>query len=187
MRAPRKPLGYIAAALLALLVVAGILLRPSPSAGTDGPGTVVSADPPEATSSNDQPQEVVKEINGPDGKLHHKVVFRLSPTGKPLANRIFDSDGELLFKSRFGYNPRPGSTHGKLVEEQIFDARVRQTDPKTGREIPVRRFIYQYGPDGALKAPATIETLPGFPLADLYGPSLAVLDLLDQGKAPEER
>jgi hypothetical protein len=127
---------------------------------------------------------ITKETKGIDGQLRLTTVYRLSKEGNPLACDIFDGKGTRLFKSRYGYDPKPGLTHGKLVEEQMFDARVKRMNPKNGEEMPVRRFLYTYDALGNRNAPFSITLIPGKTADEIYGPSSLDYDPFDGQKPP---
>lgn len=128
-------------------------------------------------------RSITKQTKSADGTLRLTTVYRLSPQGNPLTCDIFDGKGTRLFKSRYGYDPKPGLTYGKLVEEQMFDARVKRTDD-SGREIPVRRFLYTYDAQGNRNAPIAITIVPGKTAEEVYGPSALEFDPFD-GTKPE--
>jgi hypothetical protein len=75
---------------------------------------------------------ITKKTVSPEGQPVLKTVYRLSPQGNPLTCDIFDGKGTRLFKSRYGYDPKQGLTYGKLIEEQMFDARVKRLHPQSG-------------------------------------------------------
>lgn len=129
---------------------------------------------------------ITKKTVSPEGRPVLKTVYRLSKQGNPLTCDIFDGKGVRLFKSRYGYDPKPGLTYGKLVEEQMFDARVKRTDPKNGQEMPVRRFIYTYDAQGNRNAPISITTIPGKTADEVFGPSALEFDPFD-GQKPETK
>lgn len=132
-------------------------------------------------------RSITKQTKSADGTLRLTTVYRLSPQGNPLTCDIFDGKGTRLFKSRYGYDPKPGLTYGKLVEEQMFDARVKRTD-ESGREIPVRRFLYTYDAQGNRNAPISITIVPGKTAEEVFGPSALEFDPFDAGKpAPSEQ
>jgi hypothetical protein len=128
-------------------------------------------------------RSITKQTKSADGTLRMTTVYRLSPQGNPLTCDIFDGKGTRLFKSRYGYDPKPGLTYGKLVEEQMFDARVKRTD-ESGREIPVRRFLYTYDAQGNRNAPISITIVPGKTAEEVFGPSALEFDPFD-GTKPE--
>jgi len=126
-------------------------------------------------------RSITKQTKSADGTLRLTTVYRLSPQGNPLTCDIFDGKGTRLFKSRYGYDPKPGLTYGKLVEEQMFDARVKRTD-ESGREIPVRRFLYTYDAQGNRNAPISITIVPGKTAEEVFGPSALEFDPFDGSK-----
>jgi hypothetical protein len=127
---------------------------------------------------------ITKTTKNPEGRIVLKTVYRLSSQGNPLTCDILDGKGIRLFKSRYGYDPKPGLTYGKLIEEQMFDARVKRLHPQTGKEMPVRRFIYTYDAQGNRNAPISITTLPGKTADEVFGPSALEFDPFD-GQKPE--
>jgi hypothetical protein len=129
---------------------------------------------------------ITKKTVSPEGRPVLKTVYRLSKKGNPLTCDIFDGKGTRLFKSRYGYDPKPGLTYGKLVEEQMFDARVKRVHPQSGKEIPVRRFIYTYDAQGNRNAPISITTIPGKTADEVFGPSALEFDPFD-GQKPEPK
>jgi hypothetical protein len=129
---------------------------------------------------------ITKKTVSPEGQPVLKTVYRLSPQGNPLTCDIFDGKGVRLFKSRYGYDPKQGLTYGKLIEEQMFDARVKRLHPQSGKEIPVRRFIYTYDAQGNRNAPISITTIPGKTADEVFGPSALEFDPFD-GQKPEQK
>ncbi|MEK7948912.1 hypothetical protein [Luteolibacter soli] len=129
---------------------------------------------------------ITKKTVSPEGKAVLKTVYRLDDMGNPKTCDIFDGKGTRLFKSRYGYSRKQGLTYGKLVEEQMFDARAKRTDPKTGEEIPVRRFIYTYDAQGNRNAPISITTIPGKTADEVFGPSALEYDPFD-GQKPDQQ
>ncbi|MCW1924332.1 hypothetical protein OKA05_17330 [Luteolibacter arcticus] len=129
---------------------------------------------------------ITKRTVSAEGRDVLKTVYRLSKLGNPLTCDIFDGKGKRLFKSRYGYDPKPGLTYGKLIEEQMFDAIMKRTDPRSGKEIPVRRFIYTYDAQGNRNAPISITTIPGKTADEVFGPSALEFDPFD-GRKPDEK
>jgi hypothetical protein len=159
-------------------VAAGLLL--AATALADVPGLEVKGPYASVKTNKDGSREyfsrtrdmrtITKQTKGADGTLRLTTVYRLSPQGNPLTCDIFDGKGQRLFKSRYGYDPKPGLTFGKLVEEQMFDARVKRADAG-GNEIPVRRFLYTYDARGKAAE-------------EVYGPSALEFDPFDGQGAP---
>ena len=100
-----------------------------------------------------------------NGALFLVTIYRMDPHGNPMNCKIFDGKKNEMFKSRYGYR----KSDGQLVEEQMFDSRVKRTDPNTGEEMPVRRFIYNYDALGNRSAPISITLTPGATAEEVYG------------------
>ena len=95
------------------------------------------------------------------------TVYRLDRQGNPLGCKIYDGLKQELFKARYGYSME-GETKGRLVEEQMFDARVKRMDPTGKYEMPVRRFIYTYDANGKQNKPIAIVLRPGKTSEEVY-------------------
>lgn len=100
-----------------------------------------------------------------DGSLFLVTIYRMDEHGNPMNSKIYDGQKTEMFKSRYGYR----KDDGQLVEEQMFDSRVKRTDPNTGEEMPVRRFIYTYDALGNRSAPISITLLPGKSAEEVFG------------------
>ncbi|MES2983274.1 MAG: hypothetical protein V4727_13255 [Verrucomicrobiota bacterium] len=83
----------------------------------------------------------------------------------PTGCKIYDGDGNELYKFSYGYDKKTG----RLAEERMFDSRVKRIDPKTGDEMPVRRFLYSYDALGNRSAPIAITLIPGLDAEDVFG------------------
>jgi len=110
------------------------------------------------------------------GALFLVTIYRMDAQGNPLNCKIYDGQKNEMFKSRYGYR----KTDGQLLEEQMFDSRVKRIDPNTGEEMPVRRFIYTYDALGNRSAPISITLTPGKTAEEVYGkPTAPDSDLFD--------
>jgi hypothetical protein len=178
MKIPSFLAGALLLAATAIAEVPGLEVQgPYASVKTNKDGTR------EYFSRTRDMRSITKQTKGADGTLRLTTVYRLSPQGNPLTCDIYDGKGTRLFKSRYGYDPKPGLTYGKLVEEQMFDARVKRTD-ESGREIPVRRFLYTYDAQGNRNAPISITIVPGKTAEEVFGPSALEFDPFD-GRKPD--
>lgn len=176
MKIPSFLAGALLLAATAIAEVPGLEVQgPYASVKTNKDGTR------EYFSRTRDMRSITKQTKGADGTLRLTTVYRLSPQGNPLTCDIYDGKGTRLFKSRYGYDPKPGLTYGKLVEEQMFDARVKRTD-ESGREIPVRRFLYTYDAQGNRNAPISITIVPGKTAEEVFGPSALEFDPFDGSK-----
>ncbi len=170
----------------AVVLLAGNALADVPGLEVKGPYASVKTNKDgsrEFFSRTRDMRAITKQTKSADGTLRLTTVYRLSKQGNPLTCDIFDGKGTRLYKSRYGYDPKPGLTYGKLVEEQMFDARVKRVDANR-QEIPVRRFLYTYDAQGNRNAPIAITLVPGKDADDLYGPSALEFDPFDGQKPP---
>ncbi len=110
------------------------------------------------------------------------TVYRMDRQGNPLGCKIYDGLKQELFKARYGYDEHTGL----LVEEQMFDARVKRMDPTGKREMPVRRFIYTYDANGKQNKPISIVLRPGKTSEEVYARPSA-LEKNPFHDAPSER
>ncbi len=99
-----------------------------------------------------------------NGNMQTMIVYTMDEHGNPRGCKIFDGQNQELYKARYGYR----RTDGQLVEEQLFDSRVKRTD-KNGSEMPVRRFIYTYNAHGKRSAPIAITLIPGRKAEEVLG------------------
>lgn len=108
-----------------------------------------------------------------DRVLRMSIIYRKDVYGKLRSGRIHDGSGKILYRVVYGYHKQTG----KLVAENMFDARVKrtrvETDPKTGKavevEIPVRRLYHRYNAQGQ-RAKPIVFCMPAGKLAeDLFG------------------
>jgi hypothetical protein len=100
-----------------------------------------------------------------NGALFLVTIYRMDAHGNPMNCKIYDGQKTEMFKSRYGYR----KSDGLLVEEQMFDSRVKRIDPNSGEEMPVRRFIYTYDALGNRSAPISITLTPGKTAEEVYG------------------
>ena len=123
----------------------------------DGSRTVFSRSPDSRT--------LTKRTFSAKGVLKMLTIYRMDMHGNPTGCKIYDGDKNELYKFSYGYR----KSDGKLAEERMFDSRVKRIDPKTGAEMPVRRFIYSYDALGNRSAPIAITLIPGVDPEDFFG------------------
>lgn len=107
-----------------------------------------------------------------NGVLNMVTIYRMDPNGNPVSCRIFDGKNTLLFKVSYGYR----KSDGQLVEERMFDARTKRTDPATDQEIPVQRVCYVYDAQGNRSAPMVFNLLPGKTFEEVFGTKSSALE-----------
>lgn len=100
-----------------------------------------------------------------NGNLCLVTIYRMDSNGNPLGCKILDGQKTELFKVSYGYH----KTNGRLLEERMFDCRVRRINPATGGELPVQRVIYLYDAQGKRSAPIALNLLPGKTFEEVYG------------------
>ncbi len=115
----------------------------------DGSRTVFRRSPDDKT--------LTKKRFSTEGNLLLLTIYRMDKKGNPRSCKIYDADGGELFRVRYGYDRQTR----RLVEEQMFDSRVKRLNPQNGDEMPVRRFIYTYDAQGNRSKPFAISYLPG--------------------------
>lgn len=123
----------------------------------DGSRTIFTRSPDNRT--------LTKKTYTGNGALFLITIYRMDAHGNPMNCKIYDGQKTEMFKSRYGYR----KSDGVLVEEQMFDSRVKRVDPNTGEEMPVRRFIYTYDALGNRSAPISITLTPGKTAEEVYG------------------
>ena len=113
----------------------------------------------------------------PDDRIHTKKtfnsngalvlvsVYRMDPQGNPRSCKIYDGRKTLLYKVSYGYH----RNHGRLVAEDMFDARSQRINPNTGKEIPVRRMYYTYDAQGSRSRPICYNFLEGKRAEEIFG------------------
>ncbi|MFU8893061.1 MAG: hypothetical protein ACNA8L_05475 [Luteolibacter sp.] len=141
----------------------------------DGGRTVFTRSPDQRT--------LTKRTFGASRNLTMITVYRMDENGNPLSCRIYDGQRQELYKASYGYHRE----NGRLIEERMFDARVKRIDPATGREMPVRRFIYTYDEQGNRNHPIAINLLEGKKAEEVFrlAPSaLEVNPFDDEMRAP---
>ena len=162
------------AAILALCILP-VFSEESGFKAVDGPNVrVVRHDDGSRTVFTRSPDNRVltKKTYTGNGALFLVTIYRMDAHGNPMNCKIYDGQKTEMFKSRYGYR----KTDGQLVEEQMFDSRVKRIDPNTGEEMPVRRFIYTYDALGNRSAPISITLIPGKTAEDVFG-GPSVLDV----------
>ncbi|NRB26297.1 MAG: hypothetical protein HRU37_01285, partial [Roseibacillus sp.] len=102
---------------------------------------------------------------GINGAVKMIVVYRLNAQKDPLACKIYDGRESLLYKVSYGY----GKTTGRLQAERMFDARALRTNPRTGKETPIRVMYYNYDAQGNPTAPEVYTFKEGKNAEEVFG------------------
>jgi hypothetical protein len=107
-----------------------------------------------------------------NGQLCLVTTYRMDANGNPLGCKILDGQKTELFKVAYGYR----KSDGMLMEERMFDSRVKRLNPADGSEMPVHRFIYTYDAQGKRSAPLSITLTPGKTAEDVFGAGPSALE-----------
>ncbi|MBG7608356.1 MAG: hypothetical protein IZT59_10055 [Verrucomicrobia bacterium] len=156
---------------IALLLALGAMTANAEEVGfdaVDGPNVrVMRHDDGSRTIFTRSPDNRVltKKTFTANGALFLVTIYRMDAHGNPMNCKIYDGQKNEMFKSRYGYR----KSDGRLVEEQMFDSRVKRIDPNSGEEMPVRRFIYNYDALGNRSAPISITLTPGRTAEEVFG------------------
>jgi hypothetical protein len=118
-------------------------------------------------------QVLTKKTYSNAGRLSLITVYRMDAGGNPIACKIYDGQKNELFKVRYGYR----KTDGQLVMEEMFDSRVRRTNPKDpAEEMPVQVVRYVIDAQGKRSSPIVYNLLPGKTFEEIYGTSTSALE-----------
>jgi len=124
----------------------------------DGSRTVFSRSPDNRT--------LTKRTFTANGNLSMLTIYRMDANGNPLSCKIYDGLKQEIYKAGYGYHKETG----QLLEERMFDSRVKRIDPNSGKEMPVRRYLYTYDAQGRRGKPIAITLVPGGKTAEeVYG------------------
>ncbi|MGD7652814.1 MAG: hypothetical protein ACQCXQ_06345 [Verrucomicrobiales bacterium] len=116
---------------------------------------------------------LTKKKYSPNGILTMITIYRMDTNGNPIGCKIYDGrQQQCLFKVSYGYR----RSDGQLVEERMFDARVKRTNPNNGKEQPVQRICYVYDGQGNRSAPIVFNLLPGKTFEQVFGVKSSALE-----------
>jgi len=130
----------------------------------DGSSTVFRRSPDNRT--------LTKKTLTAQGTVQSITIYRMDAQGNPRSCKICDGQNQELFKVSYGYE----SKFGRLVEEHMFDARVKRIDPNSGKEMPVQRLLYTYDAQGNRSRPMSIVLIPGKKADEVYRMNPSALD-----------
>ncbi len=108
---------------------------------------------------------LTKKTFSPNGVITMLTVYKMDANQNPLGCKISDGQGNELYKVSYGYH----KTTGLLVQEKMFDSRVRRINPANGAEMPVQLVVYLYDGEGKRSAPIVYNLLPGKKMEDVFG------------------
>lgn len=115
---------------------------------------------------------LTKKTFSPNGVLTMLTTYKMDSNGNPLGCKIRDGLNQELFKVSYGYH----RVTGLLVEELMFDSRVKRINPNTGKEMPVQKLVYIYDAEGKRSAPIAYNLLPGKTFEQVFGVKSSALE-----------
>lgn len=114
--------------------------------------------------------------------IRSKTTYRRDKLGRLRAGIIEDGQRQTLYRIQYGYDRHTG----RLVAENMYDARVRRTSPQNPtKETPIRALRYTYNAQGKRGKPVvysalqgkTVEELRKYLVANGYKDSLTSSDI----------
>lgn len=96
----------------------------------------------------------------PNGEktIHCRTIYRRDTYGNLRSGAIFDGQRKQLYRIVYGYH----KNSGLLIAENMFDVRVKRTDPKDpSKEIPLRAVRYFYDAQGRRSKPQIFTSAHG--------------------------
>jgi len=119
-------------------------------------------------------QVLTKKTYSSAGRLTLTTTYRMDSSGNPISCKIYDGQKNELFKVSYGYR----KTDGQLVIEQMWDSRVRRTNPKNpAEEMPVQVVRYVIDAQGRRSPPIVYNLLPGKTFEEIYGSRSSALEV----------
>ncbi len=117
-------------------------------------------------------KRLTKKTYSPNGVMTMLTTYKMDANGNPLGCKIQDGKGNEMFKVSYGYH----RVTGLLVEEVMFDSRVKRYYPGTNKESPVQVVKYIYDAEGKRSAPVTYNLLPGKTFEQVFGLKSSALE-----------
>lgn len=111
-------------------------------------------------------RQLLKKTKDKDGNIMMTARYFRNPKGFLTAGEIYDGQGVLLYRVRYGYDKKTGF----LRAEDMFDARVKFQRPINGemKELPVRRIYYWYNDEGEESKAIALVPKKGKAAEDLF-------------------
>lgn len=126
-----------------------------------------------STFTRSPDRKVLTKETTRNGVLVMRTTYFMDASGNPRGCKIKDGSGEELFKVSYGYHRMTGL----LVEELMFDSRVRRINPANGKEMPLQRLAYVYDAEGKRSAPMAFNYLPGKTYEQIFGEKSSALEV----------
>lgn len=107
-----------------------------------------------------------------DRVLRMSIIYRKDVHGRLRTGKVYDGAGQVLYRVVYGYH----RTTGRLVAENMYDARVKRTKTVTDAngvakemETPVRRLYHRYDAQGRPAKPIVFCAPAGKRAEQLFG------------------
>ncbi len=162
-----------------LWIVALLLLAPvcgaSEMEGVDGPNVRYMRHEDGSRSvfiRSPDNKTLTKKTFSANGVRTMTTTYKMDANGNPLGCKIRDGLNQELFKVSYGYH----RVTGLLVEELMFDSRVKRINPNSGKEMPVQKLAYIYDAEGKRSAPIAYNYLPGKTFEQVFGVKSSALE-----------
>lgn len=128
---------------------------------------------------------LTKKTHSANGPLTMTTIYRMDASGNPRGCKISDGQNQELFKVSYGYH----KVTGQLVEELMFDSRVKRINKDNGKEQPVQRIAYLYDVEGKRSAPIVFNYLPGKTFQQVFGLKSSALESnpFNEAAPPQDR
>ncbi len=130
-------------------------------------------------------RRLVKTTKDQNKQIKMMAKYFRNQKGFLSAGQIYDGQGTLLFRVKYGYDPETA----QLIAEDMFDARVKNYYPPSVRdkdgnrvEMPVRRVYYFYDADGNQSKAISLVPNPGKTAQETFGKTRKTLDLYGEEK-----
>ena len=126
-------------------------------------------------------RRLVKTTKNQNGEVKMRATYTRNEKGFLTFGQIHDGQGTLIYRVQYGYD----RATGRLIAEQMFDARVRNyyplpiKDEETGArvEMPVRRVYYFYDAEGNQSKAISLVPRDGATAEEAFRKTKKPLDL----------
>lgn len=115
---------------------------------------------------------LTKKTFSANGVLNMVTTYKMDANANPLGCKIRDGQNQEMFKVSYGYH----RVTGLLVEELMYDSRVKRLNPANGKELPVQKVVYLYNVEGKRSAPIVYNLLPGKTFEQVFGVKASALE-----------
>ena len=112
-----------------------------------------------------------RKLISPSGVLLMTATYYLDANGSLVGCKILDGQNQPAFMVSYGFD----KSNGRLVQELMFDSRVKRINQETGKGMPVQKVTYEYDTEGKRSEPIVVNLLPGETFERIFGLKSAAL------------